>query len=73
MTLREPTGTNAPRTFLSAGEMQALLDAMKAGWHGVRDHLLALMMYCHGLRVSEAVDIRRDEVDLDRPGSGCGG
>jgi type 1 fimbriae regulatory protein FimB len=32
----------------------------------VRDHLLILMMYRHGLHVSEAVGLRRDEVDLDQ-------
>lgn len=32
--------------------------------HGARDHLLVLMMFRHGLRVSEAIALRRDHVDL---------
>ena len=54
------------RDFLGEAEVTALLDGAKAGRHGVRDHLLLLTMYRHGLRVSEAVGLRRDEVDLDR-------
>lgn len=54
------------RDFLNEAEIAALLDSAKAGRHGVRDHLILLTMYRHGLRVSEAVGLRRDEVDLDR-------
>ena len=52
------------KDFLTVGELGRLLDAAKAGRHGIRDRLLILMMFRHALRVSEAVAIRRDEVDL---------
>ncbi|MDO9712850.1 tyrosine-type recombinase/integrase [Paracraurococcus lichenis] len=54
------------KDYLSPAEVAWLLDAAKASRYGVRDHLLLLMTYRHGLRVSEAIGLRRDELDLAR-------
>jgi integrase len=64
----QPNGHERAKDFLTTNEMEALLEALKGGRHGVRDCLLALMTYRHGLRVSEAVGLRRDEINLDQAG-----
>jgi site-specific recombinase XerD len=45
--------------------MKHLLDAAKGGRYGTRDHLMLLTAYRHGLRVSELIDIRLKDLDLD--------
>jgi integrase len=52
------------RDFLGEAEIAALLDAARRRRHGTRDHLLILMMYRHGLRVSEAIALRREDANL---------
>jgi integrase len=52
------------REHLTEGEMDKLLAALKGNRHGHRDWLIGLVIYRHGLRVSEACDLRWDDIDL---------
>jgi type 1 fimbriae regulatory protein FimB/type 1 fimbriae regulatory protein FimE len=52
------------REHLTEAEMTKLLAALKQNRHGHRDWLIALLIYRHGLRVSEACDLRWDDIDL---------
>jgi len=53
------------RDFLTEGETERLLAAAKGGRFGARDYTMLLLMFRHGLRVSELIGLRRADVDLD--------
>lgn len=54
------------KDFLNEAEVARLLHAAKSGRHGAGDRLLMLMVYRHGLRVSEATALRRDDLNLEQ-------
>jgi integrase len=53
------------REYLTPAEVEKLLKASsKVGRHGARDRTLILIAYRHGLRVSELVTMRWEQIDL---------
>jgi type 1 fimbriae regulatory protein FimE len=62
---RRPNRETRTRELLAANEVDRLLESAGAGTrYGARDRTLLLLMYRHGLRVSEAITLRWDQVDL---------
>ena len=53
------------REYLTESEIDKLLTAAGAGRNPIRDRLLILAAYRHALRVSELVDLRWQQIDLD--------
>ena len=53
------------REYLSLNEVEALMKAAGSiGRHPHRDRMLILTMFRHGLRVSETVDLKWDQIDF---------
>ena len=63
---RKSNGTYRVREHLTETEMDKLLAALKQNRYGHRDWLIGLLIYRHGLRVSEACDLRWDDIDLPK-------
>ena len=63
---RKPNAEYRVREHLTEGEMTKLLAALKQNRHGQRDWLIGLLVYRHGLRVSEACDLRWDDLYLPK-------
>src|SRR5688572_23560468 len=68
--LRKVAGRPASRTvrsreYLTPAEVERLMAAAGGvGRHRLRDRTLLLVAYRHGLRVSELVDLKWDQVDF---------
>ena len=61
---RKPNEAYRVREHLTEDEVNKLLAALKANRHGQRDWLIGLLIYRHGLQVSEACDLRWDDINL---------
>jgi len=62
--LRRPNSELRTREHLTPAEVDSLIEAAKQNRWGHRDATMVLMAYRHGLRPSELVDLRWDQVDF---------
>jgi integrase len=61
---RRPNKELRAREYLTVEEMDRLLKAVKKNRYSTRDYALLLLMARHGFRVSEAITLRRDQIDF---------
>jgi integrase len=61
---RRPNAELRTREHLTAGEVEALVEAAKANRHGHRDATMILIAFRHGLRAAELCDLRWDQVEF---------
>ena len=61
-----PNREKRSREYLTQDEVKQMIDSAKtAGRHGSRDALIILICSRHGLSVSELIDLRWEQFDLD--------
>jgi integrase len=63
---RKPNAAYRTREYLTEAEVEALIEAAKRNRYGLRDATMMLVAYRHGLRVSELVDLRWDQIDFTK-------
>jgi type 1 fimbriae regulatory protein FimE len=61
---RKPNHNARTREYLTPSEMETLLQSAGSGRYRHRDRTLLLLMYRHGLRVSETINLRWEQFDL---------
>jgi type 1 fimbriae regulatory protein FimB/type 1 fimbriae regulatory protein FimE len=61
---RPPNADLRRREYLTEAEVERLMEAAKRNRYGLRDATMVLVAYRHGLRASELVDLRWDQVDF---------
>jgi len=62
---RKPNAEYRSREHLTEREVGRLIEAMNGNRWGHRDATMVLIAFRHGLRASELVDLRWDQVDLE--------
>ena len=62
--LRRPNAELRTREYLTAAEVEALIEAAKRNRHGHRDATMVLLAFRHGLRAAELVDLEWSQVDV---------
>ena len=63
--MREPDAAYRSREHLTEREVERLIEAAKDNRWGHRDATMVLLAFRHGLRASELVDLRWEQVDLE--------
>jgi len=54
-----------PKNFLTEAEIAGFLRAARKGRHRVRNYAMLLLAFRHGLRVSELINLRMPDLDLN--------
>src|SRR5215510_11654036 len=62
---RRPNAELRTREYLTDAEVAVLIEAAKANRYGHRDATMVLVAYRHGLRVSELIDLRWEQIDFN--------